>query len=126
MITEHKTPKYTCPCCGYITLVNGPGLYDVCPICYWEDDISQLRFPTTIGANKVSLLDAQRNFVSIGAVEEHFSTHVRRPTSEDRRDPSWRPLAPQKDIVEIPKPGKDYGDTYPKDPKDLYYWKNNI
>ncbi len=29
--------KYTCPCCGYKTLA-GSGNYDLCPICYWEDD----------------------------------------------------------------------------------------
>jgi hypothetical protein len=26
-----------CPCCGYLTLPSGGG-YDVCSVCYWEDD----------------------------------------------------------------------------------------
>jgi hypothetical protein len=26
-----------CPCCHYLTLTNR-GNYDVCPLCYWEDD----------------------------------------------------------------------------------------
>lgn len=26
-----------CPCCGYLSLPNR-GYYNVCPVCYWEDD----------------------------------------------------------------------------------------
>lgn len=26
-----------CPCCCYLTLPNR-GNYDICPLCYWEDD----------------------------------------------------------------------------------------
>lgn len=28
---------FTCPCCGYITL-ESEHEYDICPICFWEDD----------------------------------------------------------------------------------------
>jgi len=27
----------TCPCCGYPTL-RERGVYEICPICWWEDD----------------------------------------------------------------------------------------
>lgn len=30
--------KYTCPCCGYRTLEEPPGTFDICEICFWEDD----------------------------------------------------------------------------------------
>ncbi|MEH7657210.1 CPCC family cysteine-rich protein, partial [Bacillus velezensis] len=31
--------KYTCPCCGYRTIEEEPpGTYEICNICYWEDD----------------------------------------------------------------------------------------
>lgn len=31
--------KYTCPCCGYKTLEEEVrGSYEICPICFWEDD----------------------------------------------------------------------------------------
>ncbi|NIP43329.1 MAG: hypothetical protein GWN61_14025, partial [candidate division Zixibacteria bacterium] len=33
---------YTCPCCGYRTLDDPPGSYDICGICFWEDDTVQL------------------------------------------------------------------------------------
>jgi hypothetical protein len=36
--------KYPCPCCGYLMFYEGPGSYDICKICFWEDDLSQLRF----------------------------------------------------------------------------------
>lgn len=29
--------KYKCLCCGYITLETR-GEYDICPVCFWEDD----------------------------------------------------------------------------------------
>jgi len=28
---------YSCPCCGYLTLPER-GAYDICPVCFWEDD----------------------------------------------------------------------------------------
>ncbi|MEV5113035.1 hypothetical protein MRBL20_001149 [Peribacillus frigoritolerans] len=35
--------KYTCPCCGYKTLdEEPPGTYDICSICFCEDDGVQL------------------------------------------------------------------------------------
>ncbi|MBL1704243.1 hypothetical protein DXB51_09685 [Bacillus cereus] len=38
--------KYTCPCCGYETLEEEPpGTYEICSICYWEDDEVQFNDP---------------------------------------------------------------------------------
>ena len=34
--------KYTCPCCGYKTL-DDEHEYEICPICYWEDDYLNLK-----------------------------------------------------------------------------------
>jgi Cysteine-rich CPCC len=28
---------YACPCCGFLTLDERGG-YDICPVCFWEDD----------------------------------------------------------------------------------------
>ena len=28
---------YLCPCCGFLTLPERGG-YDICPVCFWEDD----------------------------------------------------------------------------------------
>ena len=29
--------KYKCPCCGYYTLEDEEGHFDICPVCFWED-----------------------------------------------------------------------------------------
>lgn len=35
--------KYTCPCCGYKTLDEEPtDTYEICKICFWEDDETQI------------------------------------------------------------------------------------
>jgi hypothetical protein len=116
--------SFPCPCCGYIVFSEEPGSYEICPICFWEDDISQLRFPTMAGgANRPSLEEAQKEFVRIGVSEERLAEHVRPVRLGDRRDPSWRALDPSRDVIEVPRPGIDYGSTYPSDSTSLYYWK---
>jgi hypothetical protein len=74
--------SYPCPCCGHLTLGEPPGSYEGCPVCFWEDDVVQLRWPTWAGgANKPALIDAQRNFAAFGACEERFLTPDRAPMS---------------------------------------------
>ncbi len=115
---------FPCPCCGYLTS-SGPGSYDICPICDWEDDLSQLRFPETRGANNVSLIEAQANFAANGAKATHHLQHVRPASPDDSRDPSWRRLDPAIDDIERPIIGIDHGLTYPPDRTQLYYWRPN-
>jgi hypothetical protein len=114
-----------CPCCGYLTS-SEPGSYDICPICDWEDDLSQLRFPEMSGgANHLSLMEAQANFEVIGASDPNHLEHVRPATTSDPRDPLWRRLDPAVDEIERPARGLDYGSTYPSDSTQLYYWRPN-
>ncbi len=55
--------RYPCPCCGHRVLGETPGSYEICPVCFWEDDGVQFRWPAMSGgANKVSLIEAQRNY----------------------------------------------------------------
>ena len=88
-----KKIKNTCPCCGYKTLDDiPPGTYEICEICFWEDDIVQFQEPNYEGgANGVSLLMAQHNFETFGACDEAHIDVVRKPTSEDERAESWSP-----------------------------------
>jgi hypothetical protein len=71
-----------------------PGSYDICEICFWEDDALQLELATTLagGANFMTLVDAQRSFSLIGAKGANRSAHTRAPGANDRRDPQWRPI----------------------------------
>ena len=61
------------------------GTFDICPVCYWEDDASQfLDSSLKGGANAVSLEEARGNFCRFGAVEERFVGLVRSPLPEER------------------------------------------
>ena len=111
--------KYPCPCCGSLVFAESPGSYDICPVCGWEDDLSQLRFPTTGGANP-PLVECQRTFA-----RSKSDSHTARTDEElVERDPSWRPFDLAGDKVEVPLPAVDYGTSYPNDPTTLYYWRN--
>lgn len=118
--------KYTCPCCGYLSFNSPPGSHEICTICFWEDDISQLRFALQSGgANKESLIVSQKNFEEMGSIERRFVTQTRDPSDFDERDPEWRKIDLSKDNFEVPILGKDYGNSYPNDPTTLYYWEEN-
>jgi hypothetical protein len=88
---------WPCPACGHVVFKEPPGSYDICPICYWEDDGMQLASPMSCcGANSVSLHEAQRNFALHGAVEKRFAVNVRRAGPDDRRDSNWQPFDPSR------------------------------
>ncbi|MHC0039752.1 CPCC family cysteine-rich protein [Pseudoneobacillus sp. C159] len=86
--------KFTCPCCGYKTLdEEPPGTYDICEICFWEDDGVQFNDPDFKGgANVPSLRQAQKNFIEYGAKEITKVKYVRMPSFTDEREPNWKPL----------------------------------
>ena len=117
--------KYPCPCCGYLVFDREPGNHESCPICGWEDDMAQLRFPLMPGSsNHVSLQDAQRNFEDYGAAERRYRGMTREPLDDDRREPGWRLLDSSIDNIEEPRRGENYANTYPwRDPTVLYYWR---
>lgn len=73
--------KYPCPCCGCYTLDHeANGSYDICPVCFWEDDPLQLDDPSCEGgANPVSLQQARLNFQEFGACEKEMLPYVRFP-----------------------------------------------
>jgi hypothetical protein len=77
--------RYACPCCGYLTLDEPPsGTYEICPVCFWEDDGVQFRdLDYEGGANVVSLNQARATFRAIGVSEERFRENVRPPLPEE-------------------------------------------
>ena len=122
MQTPAPEIEYPCPCCGYLSFDEPPGSDDICGVCFWQDDMVQLRLPLTGGgANDLSLFEAQANYEVHGAIERRFVQHVRPPTDTDARDPLWRPLDLNRDSVE--GPGPDVGATWPADRTVLYYWR---
>ncbi len=89
-----KNNWVTCVCCGYKTLAEW-GNYEICPVCYWEDDPSQIEYPDGYGANPLSLREAQRNYTEFGACEVNMKRHVRTPSADEEPDPDWKPLDQQ-------------------------------
>ncbi|MFT9847104.1 CPCC family cysteine-rich protein [Aneurinibacillus sp. REN35] len=83
--------KNTCPCCGYNTM-DTDGDYDICPICFWEDDPFQKENEYDLGANQIPLIEAQQNYIQYGACEKEFIKNVRKPDVQDRRDPNWQAI----------------------------------
>ena len=77
--------RFPCPCCGYLTMSEEErGSYEICPVCYWEDDRQQFEDPALdVGANAVSLEQARRNFAEDGAAEARFLDNVRPPQDEE-------------------------------------------
>lgn len=84
--------KYTCPCCGYKTLdEEASGTYDICKVCFWEDDNVMNENPDYWGgANGVCLRQAQRNFIMFGVSEKiHLDSVVQ---GDYEKDPLWKPV----------------------------------
>lgn len=111
---------YPCPCCGYLVFCRPPGSYDICPICDWEDDPVQLRWPDFAGgANHPSLIEAQGNYARFGASDADSFTRVRPAGPSDQRDSGFSPLS---DAFDFEPRGKKLA-PYPEDPTTFYWWR---
>ena len=98
-----KLKKYKCLCCGYRTLETR-GEYDICPVCFWEDDAYLIFDETTInsiyydneptgnelldipsGANHgLTLRQGQENYRSFKACEKEMLPYVRKPRKSEK------------------------------------------
>ncbi len=82
---------YTCSCCGFKTLSEGEGSFEICNVCSWEEDSVMEDKPDSWGgANNVCLRQAQRNFISFGASEKRFQGRVVNGSFE--KDSLWKPV----------------------------------
>ena len=76
---------YACPCCGYLTL-DQRGWYEICPVCFWEDDGQDSHDADRVrgGPNRsLSLTQARENFAAYGASQERRLPLVRPPRDEE-------------------------------------------
>jgi hypothetical protein len=79
-----------CPCCRSKTLLQR-GEFDICPVCFWEDDGQDDDDADDVhgGPNgDLSLTEAQANYRRIGASREQDLPHVRPPFEHERPEPS--------------------------------------
>lgn len=90
--TMEDVPFYPCPCCGYRTL---PALdaYDLCPVCFWEDDGMHSEDSASLdGPNGMTLTEGQRLFLRYGSSALHCLGHVRAPRPGEERALDWTPV----------------------------------
>jgi len=66
-----------CDCCDYYTVTAGHD-YEICPVCYWEQDWQGVSEPDEqSGANHgLTLRDGRRNFLAIGVCAAQFKSNV--------------------------------------------------
>ncbi|RZF55957.1 hydrolase [Acinetobacter halotolerans] len=76
---------YPCLCCGYLTRGEPSNDdYDICPVCFWENDPVQAEdHDYGGGANVPSLNQARENFQKYRAKEERFIKDVRKPRDDE-------------------------------------------
>ncbi len=119
---------YPCPVCGHLVFDGPPGTCDICPICYWEDDLIRLVFPEMSGgANQTLLIEAQAYYPRMGASESRFAQRVRAPQIEDARSPQWRPLDTRADSYlrwSSPQDRRLWQENKDK-ALCLYHWESN-
>jgi hypothetical protein len=85
--------RVPCPCCGYRTLPDGPGAYELCEVCGWEDDGVSTERPLVWGGNPngISLAEAQRRFQRYGSIYPN-SRRSRPPRPDEARERGWKPV----------------------------------
>ena len=95
-----NSEKYTCPCCGYKTHHRKDHLGDLCLVCYWQSDSMQNADPYYGGgANRISLMQAQQNFIVFGACEKPSISFVRPPLADEIKDENWTIFPPNTEGV---------------------------
>ena len=79
-----QSHQYQCACCDYFTLYEPLGSYDICPVCFWEDD-PEIEFDKqdkpSPSNHELTLKEARGNFIKIGACNQEMLEHVT-PTEE--------------------------------------------
>lgn len=73
-----------CPCCRCLTLPSH-GTYDICPVCFWEDDFT-VDPDDDLNPNNLTLREARLNLATWGAVEPHL-VHWTRPPQPGEAPP---------------------------------------
>ncbi|WP_407673532.1 CPCC family cysteine-rich protein [Novosphingobium clariflavum] len=76
---------FRCPCCRFATLSERGG-YEICPVCFWEDDGQDDHDAELVrgGPNgSLSLLQARVNFADCGACDVRHRKNVRPPADAE-------------------------------------------
>ena len=81
-----------CPCCEYLAIDAGEdGLWDICPVCMWENGGD--------GPNHMTLIEAKKNFDAWGAIDKRSLEYLAADRMRKFRR-AWRP--PVRTTAEVP------------------------
>ena len=80
---KDEPKKYKCPCCGYFTFEKKERTYDICPVCFWEEDALLEADEPSDANHGLTLSQAQKNYQSFGACEKESLKFVRGPKPEE-------------------------------------------
>ncbi|WP_092978661.1 CPCC family cysteine-rich protein [Actinopolyspora lacussalsi] len=117
-------PGYPCPCCGRLVHDQPPGSYLICPVCGWEDDLIQLRWPhRTRGANRSSLVEAQYSQEVKSACNFCLGVKGCDPDRCWPSDPGFRFIDLDVDNFESLETVEN---EWPKDRTRLYWWRRTF
>ena len=86
---HEKAKTYPCPCCEFKTL-HGRGGFEICPVCFWEDDGQDEQDADLVrgGPNgTLSLSLARQNSRSAGASDTKYLRSVRAPLPDENPEP---------------------------------------
>ncbi|MEQ9495711.1 MAG: CPCC family cysteine-rich protein [Deltaproteobacteria bacterium] len=87
-LPKRAAGPYRCPCCRFFTL-ESRGDFDICPVCFWEDDGQDDCDADAVrgGPNyELSLTQGRKNYAQSGVARAQDREHVRRPIKEERVD----------------------------------------
>ncbi len=75
-VAEPIGDKLQCPCCDYFTLEKR-GEYDICHVCFWEDDGVDIdNIDIHSGPNHLTLRQGRQNFLKFGACDSSMVKNV--------------------------------------------------
>ncbi|WP_051450806.1 CPCC family cysteine-rich protein [Actinospica robiniae] len=117
-----KVPRFPCVCCGHLVFEQRVGSFEICPVCFWEDDLVQTRWPDFEGGpNQLSLIECQRNYRALGAVQTRVLKYVRPAADDEPIEDGWFPLGPA-DLVHFEPVAEDL-EPWPEEMTRLYWWR---
>ncbi len=77
---------YRCRCCGNFTLLGETEedvKWDICPVCFWENDVFEDSLEKYSGANHMKLSEGRENYCKYGACSSSSVANVREPEEEE-------------------------------------------
>lgn len=77
--------RHKCKCCGYYTLVGTEEdiAWDICPVCFWENDVFEENPKAYSGANHETLEQGRENYRKYAACDLRSVNSVRLPLPQE-------------------------------------------